>query len=95
MTWPADARVKRDGHFLLAHKIVETDQEKEEKLIMSIIEFEVGQKYENMKGVYEVLSVEGNAMRIRWESGEEIMTTVSLQRQIIMRMRQEQRNRKG
>ncbi len=62
---------------------------------MSIIEFEVGEKYENMKGVYEVLSVEGNTMRIRWESGEEIMTTVSLQRQIIMRMRQEQRNRKG
>ncbi len=62
---------------------------------MSIITFEVGEKYENMKGVYEVLSVEGNTMRIRWESGEEIMTTVSLQRQIIMRMRQEQRNRKG
>ena len=62
---------------------------------MSIIQFEVGQKYENMKGIYEVLSIEGNAMRIRWESGEEIMTTVCLQRQIIMRMRQEQRNRKG
>ena len=62
---------------------------------MSIIEFEVGEKYENMKGVYEVLSVEGNAMHIRWESGEEIMTTVSLQRQIIMRMRQEQGNPKG
>jgi hypothetical protein len=87
--------VKRDGHFLLARKIVETDYEKEEKLIMSIIKFEVGEKYENMKGVYEVLSVEGNAMRIRWESGEEIVTTVSLQRQIIIRMTQEQRNRKG
>ena len=62
---------------------------------MSIIQFEVGEKYENMKGVYEVLSVDGNSMRIRWESGEEIMTTVTLQRQIIMRMRQEQRNRKG
>lgn len=62
---------------------------------MSIIQFEVGEKYENMKGVYEVVSVEGNAMRIRWESGEEIVTTVNLQRQIIMRMRQEQRNRKG
>lgn len=62
---------------------------------MSIIQFEVGEKYENMKGVYEVLSVEGNSMRIRWESGEEIMTTVTLQRQIIMRMTQEQRNRKG
>ena len=62
---------------------------------MSIIQCEVGEKYENMKGVYEVLSVEGNSMRIRWESGEEIITTVTLQRQIIMRMRQEQRNRKG
>ena len=62
---------------------------------MSIIQFEVGEKYENMKGIYEVVSVEGNAMRIRWNSGEEIMTTVSLQRQIIMRIRQEQRNRKG
>ena len=62
---------------------------------MSIIRFEVGEKYENMKGVYEVLSVDGNSMRIRWESGEEIMTTVNLQRQIIMRMRQEQRKRKG
>jgi hypothetical protein len=62
---------------------------------MSIIQFEVGEKYENMKGVYEVLSVEGNSMRIRWESGEEILTTVTLQRQIIMRMSQEQRNRKG
>ncbi len=62
---------------------------------MSIIQFEVGEKYENMKGVYEVLSLEGNSMRIRWESGEEILTTVTLQRQILMRMRQEQRNRKG
>jgi hypothetical protein len=62
---------------------------------MSIIKFEVGEKYENMKGVYEVLSIEGNSMHIRWESGEEIMTTVSLQRQIIMRMTQEGRNRKG
>ena len=62
---------------------------------MSIIRFEVGEKYENMKGIYEVLSVDGNSMRIRWESGEEIMTTVNLQRQIIMRMRQEQRKRKG
>ena len=62
---------------------------------MSIIQFEVGEKYENMKGVYEVLSLEGNSMRIRWESGEEILTTVTLQRQIIMRMTQEQRHRKG
>lgn len=63
--------------------------------MLNVIKFEVGQKYENMKGTYEVLSVEGNTMRIRWESGEEISTTVSLQRQIIMRMKREQRKREG
>jgi hypothetical protein len=61
---------------------------------LTIVEFEVGQKYENVKGVFEVLSIKGNAMRIRWHSGEEITTTVSLQRQIIMRMEKEQQNRK-
>ena len=62
---------------------------------MNLIKFEVGEKYENMKGIYEVLSIDGNTMRIRWESGEEIATTVSLQRQIIMRMKREQKDRKG
>ncbi len=62
---------------------------------MNNIEFAVGEKYENMKGVYEVLSIQGNTMRIRWESGEEINTTVSLQNQIIMRMRREQPDREG
>ncbi len=61
---------------------------------MSIVKFEVGEKYENMKGMYEVVSIEGNTMRIRWESGEEIMTTVSLQTQIIMRMKREGRDGK-
>jgi hypothetical protein len=59
------------------------------------IKFTVGEKYENVKGVYEVLSIQGNTMRIRWESGEEINTTVSLQNQIIMRMRREQPDREG
>jgi hypothetical protein len=62
---------------------------------MEAIKFAVGEKYENMKGVYEVLSIRGNNMRIRWESGEEINTTVSLQNQIIMRMRREQPDREG
>ena len=60
---------------------------------MNIIKFEVGQRYENMKGIYEVVSVDGNTMRIRWESGEEIITSMSLQRQIIMRMERERRDR--
>lgn len=62
---------------------------------MNDIEFSVGEKYENVKGVYEVLSIQGNTMRIRWESGEEIDTTASLQNQIIMRMRREQPDREG
>jgi hypothetical protein len=62
---------------------------------VEVIKFAVGEKYENMKGVYEVLSIQGNTMRIRWESGEEINTTVSLQNQIIMRMRREQPDREG
>ena len=60
---------------------------------MTHVEFEIGKKYENMKGVYEVLSIDGNTMRIRWDSGEEVTTTVSLQSKIVMRMRGEQRKR--
>jgi hypothetical protein len=55
--------------------------------------FKVGQEYENMKGAYKVLSIDGNTMRIRWESGEEITTTISLQSLIMMRMQREQKNR--
>lgn len=56
---------------------------------MESIEFEVGQKYENRKGEYEVLSINDKDMRIRWENGEEIETTVTMQRQIIDRMQRE------
>lgn len=63
---------------------------------MTHIEFEVGKKYENMKGIYEVLSIDRNTMRIRWESGEEITTTVALQSRIIMRMKQDpEKSKKG
>jgi len=60
---------------------------------MTDVKFEIGKKYENMKGVYEVLSIDRNIKRIRWDSGEEITTTVSLQSKIIMRMIREQRKR--
>ena len=53
---------------------------------MDDISFEVGQKYENRKGIYEVLFIDGDEMKIRWEDGEEIETTASLQNQIIIRM---------
>jgi hypothetical protein len=56
---------------------------------MTDIEFKIGQEHENMKGVYKVLAIDRDAMRIRWESGEEVTTPVSLQSQIIERMHQE------
>ena len=51
--------------------------------------FEVGKKYENVKGVYEVLSIDKNEMRIRWENGEEVNTTIYLQNRIIERIQNE------
>ena len=48
--------------------------------------FEVGAIYENMKGPYEVISIRKNELIIRWDDGNEIATTVALQRRIIERM---------
>ena len=62
---------------------------------MSQVTFEVSQKYENMKGVYEVLAIDGDVMRIRWQDGKEVTTTVTLQSQIIKRMQQEDKELKG
>ena len=56
---------------------------------MTDIEFKIGEEYENMKGVYKVLAIDRDAMRILWESGEEVTTPVSLQSRIIERMNQE------
>ncbi len=53
------------------------------------IDFTVGEKYENMKGTYEVVTIRGEAMRIRWDDGEEVTTTRTLQTQIIHRMQME------
>ncbi len=57
---------------------------------MNEIEFEVGGKYENMKGTYEVLSINDETMQIRWETGEEAVTDIDFQRRIIERMEFEQ-----
>ncbi len=48
--------------------------------------FEVGQQHENRKGTYKVLAIRGETMRIRWETGEEIETTTSLQDRILNHM---------
>ncbi len=65
------------------------------------IQFEVGQKYENVKGIYEVISVEDDMMTIQWETGEQTSTSVDLQTRIIERIqlekeiREEKRAPKG
>ena len=53
------------------------------------MEFTVGEHYENLKGVYKVISIEGDAMRICWESNEEVDTTVTQQERIIQNMDRE------
>ena len=53
------------------------------------IEFEVGQKYENMKGMYEVISIDKDDMLIRWDNGEEVTTTMVFQSRIIQRIQRE------
>ena len=57
------------------------------------MDFEVGHKYENMKGVYEVISIHGDSMIIRWEKGEQISTSTDLQRRIIERMQREKQEK--
>jgi len=53
------------------------------------IEFEVGQQYENVKGIYEVLSISDDTMTIQWETGEQTNTSVDLQTRIIERIQLE------
>ncbi len=59
------------------------------------IEFEVGKKYENMKGIYEVISVEDDMMLIQWETGEQVSTSVDLQTRILERIELEKEMREA
>jgi hypothetical protein len=38
--------------------------------------FEVGAMYENMKGVYKVVSIQNDSMVIYWNDGSEVVTPV-------------------
>lgn len=53
------------------------------------IKFKVGEKYENMKGVFEVIAMHRDTMDIRWADGEQISTPIDLQKRILERMRYE------
>jgi hypothetical protein len=57
--------------------------------------FEVGSTYENMKGVFGVVSIHRDTMMIRWEDGSEVVTSVDLQKRIIERMAYENGLAKG
>jgi len=59
--------------------------------MIDTIEFKVGDKYENMKGPYEVISIDGDSMVIRWETGEEVTTAIDLQQRILERLDLEKR----
>jgi hypothetical protein len=48
--------------------------------------FEVGAMYENMKGAYQVVSIQNDSMVIRWDDGSEVVTPIDLQKRIIERM---------
>ena len=48
-------------------------------------EFSIDEMYENEKGAFRVISVERDQMVIRWENGEEVRTSVTLQGRIQMR----------
>ena len=44
--------------------------------------FEVGQKCRNRRGAYEVLSIDGPKMRVRYEDGREMNLTIVIQAEI-------------
>ena len=48
--------------------------------------FEVGSTYKNMKGVYEVVSINKDTMVIRWDDDNRVTTSVDLQKRILERM---------
>jgi hypothetical protein len=51
--------------------------------------FQPGERYENRRGLFEVISVDENSMRIRWDTGEEIDTSVAFQAKILANMDRE------
>ena len=46
-------------------------------------QFEVGKEYRNRYGRYQVLSITGPKMRVRYEDGREINLTIAIQTQIL------------
>jgi len=58
---------------------------KQEVKVADDFQFEVGATYENMKGIFEVISIQRDTMVIRWKNGNEVATTVDVQKRILER----------
>jgi hypothetical protein len=58
-------------------------------------EFLVGEKYENEKGIFSVMSIEKDEMVIQWANGEEIKTAIEFQGRIQKRREWEKTLQKG
>ncbi len=56
---------------------------------MSRANFKVGERYENRKGPYEVISIAGDRMVIKWDTGESRETDVKGQHRVLQNMEQE------
>ena len=54
-------------------------------------EFSVDASYENEKGPFKVISIDGDDMVIRWKNGEEVRTSVEFQGRIQMRRQWEKK----
>lgn len=57
-------------------------------------EFTVGEKYENEKGPFKVMSIEKDEMLIRWADGEEVQTSIEFQGRIQTRRQWEKTRQK-
>ncbi|MFP4308399.1 MAG: hypothetical protein ACLFQQ_14390 [Desulfococcaceae bacterium] len=62
---------------------------------MREINFKVGERYENRKGQFEVLTINGDQMEIRWQDGESMWTDMSFQRRVIRNMEFEEAQAKA
>jgi hypothetical protein len=56
-------------------------------------EFMVGEKYENERGIFKVMSIEKDEMTIQWANGEEAATSMQFQSRIQERRQWETRQK--
>lgn len=55
----------------------------------TLVDFEIGKKYKNRKGTFEVLAIDGDLMSIKWKNKEVATTSVTMQSRIIEHIQRE------